>query len=228
MPGRSLSAVETRLQKWWNSNAKTSFPILEGIGVKSTTDGLRGIHEIDVPFSYPVTVIAGANGAGKTTVLGLAALGFHQVADHLPRGARRPPKFGERSSYYTFQDFFFRGPGDPDISGLEITWRYRGMADLRISKQTDKWMRYERRPARPVHYFGISRAVPAIEQSVLRSHFGGTGRTRSKGVELSDQAVKWVGQILQRKYLDASRFSSQRYGLRQCQANPNFSPLTGP
>lgn len=218
MPGRNLSKTEDRLQKWWNSSAATSFPLLEGISVKSTADGLRGIREIDVAFSYPVTVIAGANGAGKTTLLGLAALGFHGVTDHYPRGARRQPRPGEKSTYYTFQDFFFRGPGDPDITGLQVAWNFRGLSELRISKETDKWMRYERRPARPVHYFGISRAVPAIEQSVLRAHFGGVGRTRSKGVQLSAQAVKWVGQVLQRKYVDANKFSSQRYGLRQCQA----------
>lgn len=223
MPGRNLSATEGRLQKWWNASAKTDFPLLEGISVKSTTDGLRGIREIDVAFSYPVTVIAGANGAGKTTLLGLAALGFHGVTDHYPRGARRQPRPGEKSTYYTFQDFFFRGPGDSDITGLQIAWNFRGLSELRISKETDKWMRYERRPARPVHYFGISRAVPAIEQSVLRAHFGGVGRTKSKGVQLSVQAVKWVGQILQRRYVAANKFSSQRYGLRQCQAGGGAS-----
>lgn len=223
MPGRNLNKTEERLQKWWDSSAATNFPLLEGISVKSTTDGLRGIRDIDVKFSYPVTVIAGANGAGKTTLLGLAALGFHGVTDHYPRGARRQPRRGEKSTYYTFQDFFFRGPGDPDITGLQVAWNFRGLSELRISKETDKWMRYERRPARPVHYFGISRAVPAIEQSVLRAHFGGVGRTRSKGVQLSTQAVKWVGQVLQRKYVNASKFSSQRYGLRQCQAGGGAS-----
>lgn len=223
MPGRNLSKTEERLQKWWNSSAATSFPLLEGISVKSTADGLRGIREIDVEFTYPVTVIAGANGAGKTTLLGLAALGFHGVTDHYPRGAIRKPRRGEKSTYYTFQDFFFRGPGDSDITGLQIAWNFRGLSDLRISKGSDKWMHYERRPARPVHYFGISRAVPAIEQSVLRSHFGGAGRTKSKGVQFSDQAVKWVGQVLQRKYVDANRLSSQHYGLRQCQAGGGAS-----
>lgn len=223
MPGRTLSATENRLQKWWNATVNTSFPLLEGISVKSTTDGLRGIRDIDVSFSYPVTVIAGANGAGKTTLLGLAALGFHEVVDHYPRGARRQPRVGEKSTYYTFQDFFFRGPGDPDITGLQVTWSFRGLPDLRISKETDKWMRYERRPGRPVHYFGISRAVPAIEQSVLRAHFGGTGRTRNKGIKLSTQAVKWVGQILHRQYAGANRFSSQRYGLRQCESGSGVS-----
>ena len=197
--------------------------MLEGISVKSTADGLRGIQEINVAFSYPVTVIAGANGAGKTTLLGLAALGFHGVNDHYPRGARRQPQPGEKSTYYTFQDFFFKGPGDPDITGLQVAWNFRGLPELRISKETDKWMRYERRPARPVHYFGISRAVPAIEQSVLRAHFGGVGRIRSKAVQLSAQAVKWVGQILQRKYVSANKLSSQRYGLRQCKAGSGTS-----
>jgi ABC-type branched-subunit amino acid transport system ATPase component len=224
MPGRNLSTTEKRLEKWWNSSAKTDFHLLEGISVKSTTpDGLRGIREIDLAFSYPVTVIAGANGAGKTTLLGLAALGFHAVTGHFPRGARRQPRPGEKSTYYTFQDFFFRGPGDPDITGLQVVWRYRGRPELKINKETDKWMRYERRPERPVHHFGIGRAVPAIEQGVLRTHFGGAGRAKNKGVQLSTQAVKWVAQILQRKYTGANKLSSQRYGLRQCQSGQGAS-----
>lgn len=218
MPGRTLGPTEKKLQNWWDHATDTDYPLLEGLSVKSSTDGLRGIREIDISFPYPVMVIAGGNGAGKTTILGLTALGFHGAPNHFPRGAKRLPKVGEQSSYYTFQDFFFRGPSDSDITGLEITWRFRGLAPLPISKQTDKWMRYERRPPRPVHYFGISRAVPAIEQSVLRSHFGGGVRTRARGVQLSAKAVEWVGKILQRKYTTAEKLSSQRYGLRQCEA----------
>lgn len=220
MPGRMLSQTEKRLKKWWNCGAATDFPLLEGFSIESTAHGLRGIQNIDIALAYPVTVIAGKNGAGKTTLLGLAALGFHGVPGHFPRSAKRQLKSGEGYSYYTFQDFFYRGPGDQDVSGLRISWRYRGADTLTISKQSDKWMRYERRPARPVHYFGISRAIPAIEQSVLRSHFGAHHRTRS--TQLSEEAVGWVGAILQRQYQDAERLSSQRYGLRRCQTGGGF------
>lgn len=220
MPGRMLNQTEKRLKKWWHSGAATDFPLLQGFSIESTSHGLRGIQNINLDFAYPVTVIAGKNGAGKTTLLGIAALGFHGFSGHFPRSAKRQPKSGEDFSYYTFQDFFYRGPGDQDVSGVKITWRYRGADSLTISKQSDKWMRYERRPARPVHYFGISRAIPAIEQSVLRSHFGTHHRSRS--TQLTDDAVAWVGKILQREYQDAERLSSQRYGLRRCQTGSGF------
>ena len=69
MPGRNLSKTEDRLQKWLYSSAATCIPLVEGISGKSTADGLGGIREIDVAVTYPVTVRAGANGAGKTNLL---------------------------------------------------------------------------------------------------------------------------------------------------------------
>ncbi len=215
MPGRSLNDTERRLAKWWgNDLTHFDYPQLRAIDVSGQSPGLRGITGLKVEFAYPVSVLSGPNGSGKTTVLGLAALGFHGVDGHFPQLARRQARSGEDFSYYTFQDFFFRGPGDPDVTGVQIGWRYRQAPELSISKQSDKWMRYERRPPRPVQYFGIGRAVPAIEQAVLRSHFGQRGRPNE--VALSNEAVRYVSRILGRPYSKAHALSSARWGVRRC------------
>lgn len=45
---------------------------LESVQIKN----LRGIQDLRVPFSYPVTVIAGSNGCGKSTVLFACACAY--------------------------------------------------------------------------------------------------------------------------------------------------------
>ena len=43
---------------------------------KSTQMGMRGICNLQVEFNYPVSVIAGRNGSGKSTVLFAAACAY--------------------------------------------------------------------------------------------------------------------------------------------------------
>src|SRR3954453_14724592 len=116
---------------------------------------------MDVRFLHPVTGLCGTNGCGKSTLLQLAALAFHRADGHIPRDAPR--------GHYVFSDFFYSGPGDPNLTGLAIRWSYGDLPEdrpnpLTIQKRSDKWMQYERRPARPVTFIGVQRVVPAIER----------------------------------------------------------------
>ena len=75
--------VETRLRELWDNlqARKLHFPhFLSAV----TIDGLRGIGPLRIPLDYPVTVIAGENGSGKTTVL-LAAACAYRVPGAGPR-----------------------------------------------------------------------------------------------------------------------------------------------
>ena len=161
-------------------------------------------------------------GCGKTTVLALSALGFHSPGGHLPLNARNRSKSGRAPSYYTFSDFFFKGPGDPDIAGVEITWKYHGGKEISIKKQTDKWMRYERRPDRPVHYLGVVRSIPAVEQSALRSHFKATNKS-NKSWSLSGDFCARLTDIMGRPYDEAGVMSSNQYLMRRCMAGASYS-----
>ncbi len=221
VPGTHLSQTETRLQSSWSNPIAYPFPVLRGIQIEGQP-GLRGIQKAEIKFPYPVVAIAGKNGSGKSTLLALAALAYHAPEGHFSRHAKVSVQGGR--AYYTFRDFIFRGVGDPELTGLTITWRYERESpmEVKIRKSTEKWMHYDRRPERPVHYLGISRCVPAIEQSVLRSHFT-SSRNDLQTEGLQDLVVDGARKILGRHYSSAERLSSGSYELRKCTSETEYS-----
>ena len=223
MPGTRLSKTESKLLKWWKQSKNKDFPypVLRNLSVTGNP-GLRGIQRLNIDFDYPLTVICGRNGSGKTTTLALAALGFHSPEGHLPINAHRRPKRGEDATYYTFRDFFFKGPGDPDITGVEISWRYGGANDITIQKRSERWMDYARRPKRPTHYLGVMRSIPAIEQATLRLRFK-ANTTRSNTSTLNEKFCGRLTSIMGRTYDEAGVMSSDRYLLRHCRAGNAYS-----
>jgi energy-coupling factor transporter ATP-binding protein EcfA2 len=214
MPGSRLNQTERDLLRWWNNGNNFKYPLLKSISITGNP-GLRGIQDLTVEFNYPLTVISGRNGCGKTTILALAALGFHSPESHCSLNAYRKKKLGEDYTYYTFKDFFFKGPTDPDITGVEIEWAYKEAETIKIRKKSNKWMRYERRPIRPVHYLGLNRIVPAIEQSTLRHHFGSiTSIRRTKAKALNADFCRYLNDIMGRSYTGAEVLSSSNYSVR--------------
>lgn len=70
-----MSLLKKSLSQIWDQlRAKKSqmSDFLESVQIKN----LRGIQDLRVPFSYPVSVIAGSNGCGKSTVLFACACAY--------------------------------------------------------------------------------------------------------------------------------------------------------
>lgn len=88
--------VKSLRKKW--KREYTQEPYLKGIIVENDGATLRGISKANLEINFPLTVICGANGSGKTTFSQLAILAFH--AD------KRPKNLLSRYNYYTFTDFF--------------------------------------------------------------------------------------------------------------------------
>lgn len=114
------SNKDKKLRSWFASDNTHALlrRILLGSGV------LRGLNALEIPFEYPITAIAGKNGAGKSTILALACCAFHAPSD----GFKLPKR---KNSYYTFSDFLFspdqkfRLKGSPSGTTLRITTGYR-------------------------------------------------------------------------------------------------------
>ncbi len=109
--------IEKRLSKLWAQlqGKKPHFPhFLDEIHLK----GLRGIQNLRVAFDYPVSVIAGGNATGKSTVLFAAACAYRVpkagVKDFVPSTLFPDyrPRMGEREDHRgeVVMDFAYATP----------------------------------------------------------------------------------------------------------------------
>jgi len=136
--------------------------------------GIRGIKNVTIDFSYPITAIAGANGIGKTTILQTLACLFHNKDEDY-----KPYRFSNSKtqlSYYTFADFFVTSRGEDKGLGAILDFQFIkpdiAKTDYTI-KKISRWGNYERRPNRNIDFLGISRVLPAYEFAYFKSTFSG-------------------------------------------------------
>jgi len=128
---------------------KASFPggIYNEYLHKIVLEKIRGFKNVEITFDFPVTALIGANGSGKSTVLGAAALAYKMV----------PPR-----------RFFPKSPNfDKDMHGWRIRYSIinKGSSMQRTASfREQRWKRSSPLPDRKVAIFGISRTVPASEQ----------------------------------------------------------------
>ncbi len=158
------------LQKLWDNDK--SYEKLTSITFNKV--GIRGIQNITVDLSYPITAIAGANGIGKTTILQTLACLFHNDDNEY-----KPYRFSISKTqlpYYTFADFFVITKGENKGLGAELNFVYIKPQIKKKEytiKKISRWGNYERRPKRYVDFIGISRVLPAYEFSYFKNTFSG-------------------------------------------------------
>ena len=165
---------------------------LTAINLKIGT--LRGLHKFDIEFTYPISVIAGKNRSGKSTLLAMAACAFHNKKD----GFTLPER---KIAYYTFSDFFIQSSEEIPLEGILITYRilYNHWAksekspdgignffQSRHKQEGGKWNNYDRRVPRNVIFFGVHRVVPHSERSISKSY---------KSYFIDQKPAGWESQV---------------------------------
>lgn len=180
---------------------------------------LRGLDALDISFQYPITAIAGKNGAGKSTILALACCAYHNNKT----GFKLPKR---KNTYYTFSDFFIQHTEEVPPEGVEIEyyiahnkWKKTpslpegvgiGMQRRRKNKG-GKWNDYADRVRKNVVFLGIERIVPHSERSQSRSYSRVFTKGAVKGWE--DKVKDAVGFVLGRKYNDFRYLEHSKYSL---------------
>jgi predicted ATPase len=113
--------------------------------------GLRGWTGQRFKMDYPIMVVVGENGAGKSTVLQCAAAVYKSTA---------PKSFIKGRGFAS--DFFPNTAWDT-VQDAKITYSIRQgnkTAQGNVRKPTDRWLGNTERPDRPVVYIDLSRILP--------------------------------------------------------------------
>ena len=119
--------IETSLKRTWDllRGKKPHFPDFLS---KIRLDGIRGLHDLRISFNYPVSVIAGGNASGKSTVLFSAACaykvpGAKSNKDFVPSTLFPDyrPKHGERSD--TRLEIVIEFNYDTPAGPMAMRWR---------------------------------------------------------------------------------------------------------
>lgn len=179
---------------------------------------LRGINSLDIRFEFPITAIAGKNGAGKSTILALACCAYHNQKN----GYKLPKR---KTSYYTFSDFFFQHPEEVPPQGIQIqywiahnNWRkteaYPNPVGIRYQRRWKskggKWNNYADRVRKNVVFLGIERIVPHSERSQSRSYSRVFKDAQPRGWEgkVKDAVSYVLGKPYEKfRYLEHSRYN---------------------
>ncbi len=234
MPGLKLSREEQRLSEFWD-RPPSDFdrPLLRQLRLEGDP-GLRGLTSLVMPFPYPLTVICGRNGVGKSTVLALAALSARPPGEwNVYWGNTRPRMRPGARPRYEFGDFFHRPHAAPRPNGLCLTWVLmdRGTEREIVDRmEGNRWVsvvdagRHPRRSGRPVReidYIPMSRILPPSEFGALRAAFNGGACDHTE--VLDDSSLANLSYIMGRRYQRAETQYIRGLGLSACTAEAEYS-----
>lgn len=196
--------IHKLLALWSTAYKQSSY--LKTVIIDSTTP-LRGINQGNLNLEFPVSVICGENGSGKTTFLSLAILGFH--------ASKKPLTPLRNIEYFDFNYFFRSAANDRHDQGIQIKWQYTNEAEDIIEKGSQRWLRYiknngePRRSVRGTEFIGISRITPAFEKKNYSSYFSkGTYKENQR----SEKLRRYMSSIMGKPYIEVSELSHSNSG----------------
>ena len=190
-----------KLTSMWNTYYKQN-TYLKSVAI-GDGEPMRGIKNSKLEFNFPLTVICGPNGTGKTTFMALSILAFHSE-DSLS-------VLANRLRYFDFKYFFGFSDKDKHEEGIVIEWHYTDDKSDMLVKGKERWMRYirnskePRRPVRGTEFIGISRIVPAFE----KKGYGKLFSNKKKYIESTrdTKVCEYLTRIVSKKYSSVASYT---------------------
>jgi energy-coupling factor transporter ATP-binding protein EcfA2 len=168
---------------------------------------------MSIDFRYPLAVIAGKNGTGKSTLLACAACAYHNTGPY--------ELWGLGGKYFRFTDFFFTTSQEAPLLNVQVRWTYRledRTVHIRtVTKSASRWQGYSNRPNRAVEFVGLLRALHPSELHVLRRHFGAERAAQPVSLDITHQAT--ISHVMTRSYAAVRLGTSGRYSLHYLDAD---------
>ena len=199
-----MSLIARQLEEVWNALRASNIQrrhILQEIRIRN----LRGIKDLRVPFEYPVCVLAGPNGCGKSTVLFACACAYRD----LDRG---PKEFAPSSLFPNFTDTL-EGTLSDHTEQTELEFYYLH-EDERLSmawKRGKSWNRSfmgrkgGRQPNRSLYLRTLANLTnPSEVRGVLQ-----IGRKKYHAERLTSDLLIFAHRILRQRYQRLSVISAQ-------------------
>jgi len=153
---------------------------------------LKGLNNIKIEFTKPLTAIMGVNGSGKTTVIHALACVYQ------PDGNGENHKFPE--FFIPNTDASWQGSEFSVVNEIEDQNKNHIITpSKKYEKAFDRWNpRYDSRPKRNVYYIGIDSCMPEIEKSTATSRIGYASNNRTD--RISKKAAEVAAYILNKDY----------------------------
>jgi AAA domain, putative AbiEii toxin, Type IV TA system len=174
---------------------------------------LRGLAGVTTDFRYPLVVIAGKNGTGKSTLLACAACAYHNMGPY--------ELWILGGKYFRFTDFFFTTPQESPLLHVQVRWTYRlddTTVDIRsVTKGPSRWRSYSNRPNRAVEFVGLLRTLHPSELRILRRYFGDDSASQPVSLDITHQTT--VSHVMARNYAAVRLGTSGRYSLHYLDAD---------
>lgn len=184
--------IAKKLQaKYSEKNRYSNFgPCLRKVHVH----GFRGIYSIDLELDFPITVVSGLNGAGKSTIGQLAICAY-----------KKPSTSLDYKRQY-IKDFFPISQADPKPISDEAkviyfyeTDDHKKPQEVTLSRANSAWSGYKRQPERHCYYVGFTVYIPKVERRDLSVYGGATLKFTEKR-EIDAEVVKKMARIIGHKY----------------------------
>ena len=199
--------IENRLRELWD-NLQGKKPHLPHFLSEIRLDGIRGLDNLRVLIDYPVSVIAGGNATGKSTVLFAAACAYRGTDKRTflnLRPSRLFPNF--RPEDGGRGDEWQEGTIDFDYltseGGLSMQWqRSKRSWSLNFFGRTNA-----SQPERQVYLRALSdlNSLSRIDATILRS--SRTSRYELEEINLTASQIEFAHQMLPFRYSEVVNFS---------------------
>jgi predicted ATPase len=156
-------------------------------------DGFRGWTGQEIRFEFPVAVVCGENGSGKSTVLKAAASLYQHPSS--------PNK-----SYFP-STFFPDTPWD-QVTNATLTWQLvegNNVRSFTVRKLSERWRFQKNRPKRHVVVQDVSRTLP-LDATVGYAYIAKRTAQEVSAQSLSPELTTYFASIMGRPY-DSARFA---------------------